>query len=615
MQPGANTSNDITLQENLVLTQGLFNLGSYLLTLMQNSTIIANGTAFGSTKMVTTNGIIGNLGISKFYTTTPQTFLYPIGTGGNYTPATLSFTASQYVGSLRINPVNNMQPAIIDPANALNYYWDIESSGISGFAGTLTLNYLESQVEGSQEASYLTARLIIPGTSWSITNGVNTTLKTLTFNFPAGTENLSGEYTAGIADCFPANVPTFTSIANGNWTDNTIWQQTAGTPYTLSSGTGPNGFIVIINDTVTANTNYCEAYQTTINSELRIVTPYFGHDFGTVTGNGTLYLQTGTFPGGVFDAFLPCTNNSTIEYGGTGTYTIVADLYSEIPNLKFSGTGSRVLPDKSLTICNNLIIGSATDGPLVDNSVYNQTLTIEGGMQIYGTGQFNSGTGNNATVIFAGTSPQTIGGSTGNFTGSNSFYNLEINNSSGLTVNTGGLIQVNGKLLLTNGIINTSSTGTLTINNASQTCVIPSGGSSSSYVNGPLTKLVNQGDYFYFPIGQGTIPGNMLTITSTQTGPLYWTAQYFNPNSTYGSYLSPLVAVNWSDYWTITANSGSQCDVNIKWVPTSDITPLTSQSGITGLRVVDYNTSTNQWNALTTSSVGNNYNEQHLLLV
>jgi len=56
----------------------------------------------------------------------------------------------------------------------------------------------------------------------------------------------------------------------------------------------------------------------------------------------------------------------------------------------------------------------------------------------YNTGAFNSGTGISATVSFEGTGPQTLGGVLGDFTGTNAFNNLEINNSSGLTINNGG---------------------------------------------------------------------------------------------------------------------------------------------------------------------------------
>jgi autotransporter-associated beta strand protein len=609
---GAVLDNNLTLNEHLTLTQGIFNIKQNLLTLQQNSTIDANGTPFSSTKMVTTDGVFSNIGIKKFFTTAPQTFTYPLGTSGKFTPATLTLTASDYVGSVRVNNINSSQPAVIDPTNTLSYYWDVESSGISGFAGSLAFNYLAGDVVGGPESNYQSAWLIVPGTSWSINGGVVVPAsKTITFNYPAGTENLSGEYTAGLPASFPPNVPEYTSNSSGNWNNPSIWTQTAGTAHPLA--TGPNGFIVIINtgNIVTANTNYCSAYQTTINGKLQLNAATYGHNLGTVNGNGTLSLQSGNFPAGVFNSFFDCANNGTIEYGGTGSYSIIADLYDHLPNLLLSGTGTRTLPDRDLTICNSFKI----DGPTADNSVYNRKLTIQGTMERYNTGIFNSGTGAGATVTFAGSSAQAIGGAafTGDFTGSSAFNNLEISNSAGLSINTNGIIGMTGNLLLTDGLINTSTTNSLTITNTAINCVTPAGGSATSYINGPLIKKINQGDNFAFPIGTylggiGNVPGNRISVSSTQTGPLFWTAQYIDPNSSFNSYLAPLAAVSWDEYWSVSATPGSQAVIKLNYYPNSDVTPLVTQNGITDMRVALYNPGTLQWNSITSTSSGDNYN-------
>jgi hypothetical protein len=609
---GAVLNNSITLNESFTMTSGILNIQQYILTLQVNGNIYQNGSKFGTNKMITTSGVLGNSGINKFFPqvspSAPLSFFYPIGTSGKYTPAMLTIDSSADYPSIRINNINSTQPTILDPTNALKYYWDIQSTGISQIKGTLTLHYLASDVVGGPETSYQTAWLISPGTDWSIVanNLYATPGDSMMFYYQAGTENLSGEYTAGIGTSFPATVPTYTSIVNnGAWNTPGTWQQTGGSPHNLT--TGPNGFIVIIpsSDTVIVTTNNCSAYQTTINGKLVINAGTYGHSFGTVTGNGTLTLQSGTFPAGNYTSFLNCLSGGTLEYGGTGNYTIIADLYSTIPNLLFSGTGTRTLPDKVLTICNSFIIGKGSDNPIVDNSVYNQQLIIEGTMQYY-SGTFKSGTGTNATVTFAGSSAQTIGGSIGNFTGNNAFNNFEINNSAGITINTGGAIAVNGNLLLTNGLINTATNNTLTLNNSAINCVIPAGGSSASYVNGPLSKNINQGDNFLFPIGQGTIPGNRITVSSTQTGPLLWTGQYFNPNPTSNSFSSPLYVVSWDEYWTVTPASASQAIINLNYYPNSDITPLVTPGGLSNMCVAKYISSS--WDSTISTGSGNNYN-------
>jgi autotransporter-associated beta strand protein len=604
---GAQTDNNINLTENLMMDQGILNINKYLLTLGLNSNILSTGAAYSSTKMIATDGVGSSSGLKKYFNTisSATTFTYPIGTTGKYTPVILTINSNNTVGSLRINPVNSTQPSVIDPANALKYYWTVESSGISALQGNLVFNYLQPDVVGSQENSYLAARLITPGTTWSLTSNCDASLNTITFNYP-GDNNLSGDYTAGIASAFPSNIPTFTSNQNGNWNDPTIWTQTDGTSYTLTSG--PNGFIVIVNHDVTVNANYCSAYKTTINGKLKVVSPYFGHNFGNVDGNGTLYLESGSFPAGNYSTFLSCENNGTVEYGGTSSYTIVADLYDKIPNMLISGSGTKTLPNKDLTICNSLKIGTTTDAPVLDNSVYNKKLTLLGTMERYNSSIFKAGSGSGATVSFAGSSVQTLGGTLGNFSGTSALNNLEINNENGLTLNTGGAIEVSNNLLLTNGLINTSSTGTLTITNTATDCVTPSGGSSSSFVNGPLTKRINQSDYFNFPVGQDSYLGNNLTLSSTQTGTQLWTVQYHNPNSTFNNYSSPLAAVNWDDYWTVSSSSGNLAIVTIAWNSNSTITPLVTTNGISDMRVAGYNTTNGNWEEIASNATGNNYN-------
>ena len=605
---GVLLDNDIYLEEDLALTQGIFDIGEYLLSLGLNSNI--QGSSYSATKMIKTDGVFSSQGVRKLFPTgATASFVYPMGTPGKYTPVTLSKSSSGTVGYVQINPVSKRHPSVIDPANALDYYWKVTSSGITGFTGSLVFNYLQSDVKGTLEASYMAARLIVPGTSWSMANTNNATTNLITFNH-TGSNNLGGEYTTGTSAAFPPDVPVYTSNKNGNWSDKTIWTQTSGTTYPCPDG-GPNGFIVIVNHEVTANSNFCQAYRTTINNKLKIVSPYFGHNLGTVDGSGTLYLEAGSFPAGIYTEFLDCVNNGTIEYGGSGTYTIVADLYNSVPNILVSGTGTRVLPAKDLTICKSLKI----NGPVLDNSVNNRQLIIQGTMELI-SGSFNSGTGSTATVSYQGSNLQTIGGSLGNFTGTNAFNNFEINNAAGLSVNTGGAVEVKGNLYLTNGLINTIpdapwNCGTLNISNTEINCVIPAGGSSVSFVNGPLSKKINQGDDFLYPLGIyisgiGNVAGNRLRLSSSKSGTILWTASYNNPNPTFNSFTAPLEGVSSKEYWNVQALAGSKSVININWNPESDITPLVTQNGLTDITISSY--SSGSWQRVNTTAAGDDYN-------
>ena len=157
---GAKLNNDITLQNDLVLTQGVLDINKYLLTLGQNSLI--TGAPFGITKMIKTNGVISDLGVRKFFTASPQSFTFPVGVSGKYTPAIFSISANATVGYIKVNPINSNHPSVTDPSNVLKYYWQIESSGISGFDANVLFQYIAGDVYGV-ESDYVAAKLELPG--------------------------------------------------------------------------------------------------------------------------------------------------------------------------------------------------------------------------------------------------------------------------------------------------------------------------------------------------------------------------------------------------------------------------------------------------------------------
>ena len=600
---GAVVQNDVTLNNDLALTLGVLDIGSHLLTLGTGSNIL--GSPFGITNMIKSDGVASAQGVKKFFPIigSSTNFTYPIGVAGKYTPALLNLSNNSTVGSIRLNPINTNHPAVVDPTNVLKYYWQVETSGVSNLNGSVKLDYLASDVQGT-ESAYVAAKLPAPYTYWylsppgSSTDNVDESIHEITFPIVAGTNIMTGDYTAGLNTAITEEVPTYQSIKDGNWSDNTVWEPIGSAPPCPAGG--PNGFNVIVNNLVTTDVNYCSAYQTTINGTLQILAGTFGHNLGTVDGTGTLLLQGGNLPAGNFDAFLSCSNNGTLEYGGSGNYTIIASQYNSVPNLFFTGTGTRVLPNKDLTICQRLVI----DGPTLDNSVSNRKLTILGTFERYNTGAFIAGTGANATISFAGSTPQSLGGPTGDFYNVNGLYNLEINNPSGLTIGSNGRIEVYGNLLLTQGLINTSLTNRLTLLNTSSACVIPSSGSTSSFVNGPLEKYIPSGTNFNFPIGKGNLLSHLFQITSVQT--VFWTAEFFSPNSTANALTAPLMATNTSEYWNVKILTGSKdAKIKIGWDNQSDLTPLMTVNGISDMRVADYNTGTSKWEQQASTTSGN----------
>lgn len=583
---GAITNNSITLQNNLVLTLGVLNIGPYLLTLNQNALI--DGAPFDVTKMIKSDGVRSSLGVRKYFNAilnpATMTFEFPIGVSGKYTPGIFNISNSATVGYIQVNPVNTNHSAVYDPTKVLNYYWEVESSGISDFSGRLDLYYLESDVNGV-ETDYLTARLELPGNYWDKHDSVDVALNQIAFYYD-NSSNLNGDYTAGDGFIIPDEVPTYISNSNGNWSDNTKWDPVGAAPPCPVGG--PNGFNVIVDHDITTDANNCLAYSTVINGKLKVVTPYFGHDFGTITGEGTLYIDNVNLPAGDYATFFDCAGNSTLEFSGTASnYTMITGNYSRFPNLLISGTGSRILPSFDITVCKRLIINNSV--VTLDQSINNKKIIVMGTFERGTSGIFKRGTGNNATVSFAGNSAQSIDGI---FTSTNGFNNMEINNSHGLTIGA-GQIAVNGNLLLTNGLINTSGTANRLYLSAN-TQAVPINGNSNSYINGALIKNIRNGENFLFPLGKDTVKAHDFKIYSNTNA--NWMVEFFTPNPTY-TQAAPTTIVNKKELWKVRTyiTAAATGLIRIDWDAQSELNPLMTQDGVVDMILAEYSNNSNLW--------------------
>jgi hypothetical protein len=173
---------------------------------------------------------------------------------------------------------------------------------------------------------------------------------------------------------------------------------------------------------------------------------------GTVSGNVTLSSQTIQLNGDTMSA------NLTLN--GSGTQTI-------------SGTGATSLA--GLTVTNGIEV-----------DLGGQTRTVVGNVALNNSG----GKITNGTLRMAGTSAQSIGGTSSVST----VANLQIDNSSGVTLNRP--LELTGTLTMTNGNLTTTNTNILTT-------PATSGGSASSFVNGPLS--ISGSSYpKNYPIGKST---------------------------------------------------------------------------------------------------------------
>jgi hypothetical protein len=548
------------------------------------------------------NGVISDQGVEKLYPASAADFTFPIGVAGKYTPARYNVTANGATGSILVKPINYKHPSTYEnPAatNELQYYWNVVSTGFSGLALNHEYNYIEADAE-PDETDYVVGRYTTATYSWTApTEG---TVNAGSNNFVLSNVNfIDGEYTCGV-NIMPSpnfqNLPVYYSrnaTSGGNWTDPNAWTLNAdGSGGPAPSYPQGNATVIFAGHTITLNANSQVAYATEIHGTLNVGTTLY-HSLGHIRGDGTIRLTStgsGSFvlPAGEYDDFMS-NSASTIDFYNNSAVAATLPLkpgndYKPFQNVIFSGNGVKYMSAENMRILGNLTIAAGTG--TLNNTLYNRSLTILGNWtdnNTSATGGFIPGTGN---VIFNGTTAQQL--SITGATSTEQFYNLQINNSLGMTITGAGKATVSNNLYLTSGNISTSATNLLSITNASTAAVI--GGGASSFVNGPLQKTINSGSYFNYPIGNnnGTKYGNLYISNVSATG--NYTAQYYNHNPGTDSYnptslVAPLDAVSNIEYWRVNGPAAT-ANVRIRWDAQSGIIPADASSR-TKLRIAEWN--------------------------
>ena len=402
-----------TLQNNLRLSSGVFNIGSNLLSLATNAEIEAVN-PFGENNMIETNNSAFDFGVQKFFAANRTAdFLFPIGQG-NYTPVRIdlssdgSYSFGNTAGSIRIAPVNEMHPTINsdankthlsdnttldDRANVLQYYWTIDADNIStSFKGNLILEYNQEdlvRVEDPDytEADYITAVLLSDNNAAANitkTSGmVDDIANTLKFAFDGVTDQgVSGDYFAGIDLAIPDQIPIYTTIQSGN-VDAAIYD-------TNPPGGIPNGAIVVVDaaHTLTFNQENVRFYQTEIRSTATLdLASTSIHSLGQLSGQGTLRVENDASLGlKQGSTFFDC-GQGTLEYSGNSNYNVLASMPT-VNRVRFTGTSARILPANNVVVCDDMIV----DGPVLRNE-NNINVTIQGDTYVT-SGSFETGSGN-----------------------------------------------------------------------------------------------------------------------------------------------------------------------------------------------------------------------------
>ncbi|TAG87921.1 MAG: T9SS C-terminal target domain-containing protein [Bacteroidetes bacterium] len=340
------------------------------------------------------------------------------------------------------------------------------------------------------------------------------------------------------------------------------WSKTsgAGSP-TFSNVNNPVAAVT----SLTASTTY--VFRWTINNNFEGTCSTAGFDevqIQVLNAGGstpTLSVWTGAATSPNQNDWFNCQNWNT---GVVPTASIDA----EIPNV----TNYPVLPNTASAVCKNLslttssatltiqsgalldIKGDVTNagtisnaGTLIANGNLINTLALNNTnlLKLYGnlTNNGNNINYTSGTIEFLGNSSSIAG------TGQVRLFNAIVNKTASQTITLSRQVEINanGLLTLTQGIMHTSSTNLLIINdNANST-----EGNANSYINGTMRKIGN--DAFVFPVGKGgrwaRIAVSDFTLTSTTD---FFQAEYFaTSHGTYWTVNAPLRHSSEVEYWIL----------------------------------------------------------------
>ncbi len=271
----------------------------------------------------------------------------------------------------------------------------------------------------------------------------------------------------------------------------------------------------------------------------------FGSPVSMLTGSGTIQTTGAatmnfngtsgpslTFGGAVAPVFTTA-SGTTVNFANGYTNLVTSPSFSSGTNINTLN----VTIDPGTTLTNNgntIVYGDLTSSSTSTFvNAANATLEVRGNISNNVT---LTATASGNTVKYNGTSTQTIKPT--------SYVNLTVDNSTGVSTSS-GTTTVSGTLNLTSGIITTTTSNVLKITSTGSV----SGGSATSYINGPVTKAGNTD--FVFPTGKN---GKWMRvgISGIASAATEITAEYFSGAYTDVSNLdASLAEVSEAEYWDI----------------------------------------------------------------
>ncbi|MEO5570261.1 MAG: T9SS type A sorting domain-containing protein [Bacteroidia bacterium] len=445
---------------------------------------------------------------------------------------TLTMTgAAKIITGSGINLYNLVINGTVTLNNALAVSGDFTVNGsFSGIANTVTMNGAAKTISGigtigfyglSIQGSVSTSNSFSLSSNFTVAPGGS-------FNAIAGTATITGSGTlSGTANLYNFTINNGRTLTLGS----TAILGIAG----VFTKNGTLNVITNTTNTVNYNAAMSQTIVNTLYNNLILSNGGIKTAAAGFTINNDLTVNSGvTFASSSF-AF-------TIRHNFTNN----GILNSGISTINFTGNPASI-NGSATSAFYNLVMAAGSAISLNSPVAIKKDFTANG--------VFNSGvqrvnfTGNVSSVISGTASPILFAdleqSKTGSFT----------------TLNTP--VEVNGILTLTNGIIFSSATNLLTLDNNTTS----TSGTSSSYIDGPIKKIGNQP--FTFPVGNGGY-FHPLTISSPVSATNDYTAQYFaaNPDVFYSVNSKDLSLNHLStcEYWNL--ERGDACPdvkVTLSW--------------------------------------------------
>lgn len=585
---------DMAVNQVLTFVNGKLDIGRELLTFGANASVPQGASA---DHYIFTNGALSDKGVKKVYPpVAPASFTYPVGIADKYTPVshTVDYTAP---GSIIVAPVNTKVPSVTNLLDdELHYFWNVVSEDFDGLVSiSHSYTYLPDDILGIAEtdADFVGGRY--HNYLWTDLGhgGINTAGHRIDI---ANASFIDGDYTCGYYTNFLNKPILYSRIGAANiGTTGAAWENAASWT-TDPSHSGPayteapsgNPIVVMQGHRINVTTDFRAAYSV-VDSGVVAVGTTIGHNFGKISGNGRIITQNipgGSLivPGGNYEGFVN-TPDATIEYNcvnAPGGQTLPS--LEEYPDVDFTGDQQIDLTVIDITVKGNVIISC----PTLNNAVFDKDITVYKDWT-----NTNSSAGSwipgRSTVRFADSSVSNLyAGAT------EEFYNLEMDrdgNSFDLILNAP--VDVTNKLILNTANIVSDNTNILSLTSTATTAV--TGGSSNSFVDGPLRKNILNTSKFRFPVGKGDRYGYMdLFDVRESVSPSYWKVEYFdqNPQVVYTNAMNaPLTSISDNESWKVVgpgAVASNNAKVRLRWDDKSYPDVTADAVARKYLRVVEY---------------------------